>query len=303
MQNNLHPSTFLDAQVSVFKNVKTSKSCGTTTFREWLFNDDVKLKELVNEIRAESDLKKRKELKSNLCCITGSGVFENGRSSSNIKKHNGYIVIDIDYQDNVHLGAKYFSLIENVFSKIDVVCYAGKSVSGNGYFLIIGIANPDKHKLHFRYIQRWLKHYNITIDKACSNVDRLRIYSYSDNYYINENATILNSYDKEVNVVSKRVLSRKYSLYLDDTVESLVKKIEYAGVDIATDYNEYFNVGVALYNKCGELGREYYHRICRFSSKYDEKDCDTQFNNIKEKGYTDVNVGTIIHYMREKNVI
>ncbi len=303
MQNNLHSSTFLDAQVSVFKNVKTSLSCGTTTFREWLFNNDVKLKELVNEIRAESDLKKRKELKSNLCCITGSGVFENGRSSSNIKTHNGFIVIDIDYQDNVHLGAKYFSLIEDVFSKIDEVCYAGKSVSGNGYFLIVGIAYPDKHKLHFTYIQRWLKHYNITIDKACSNVDRLRIYSYSDNYYINENATILNSYDKEVNVVRKQVSTPQYILGSDHTVESLVKKIESSGVDIAPDYNEYFNVGVALYNECGELGREYYHRICRFSSKYDEKDCDTQFNNIKEKGYTDVNVGTIIHYMREKNVI
>ncbi|MDC1266369.1 PriCT-2 domain-containing protein [Crocinitomicaceae bacterium] len=302
MQNNLHPSTFLDAQVSVFKNVKTSLSCGTTTFREWLFNNDVKLKELVNEIRAESDLKKRKELKNNLCCITGSGVFENGRSSSNIRTHNGYIVIDIDYQDNVHLGAKYFSLIEDVFSKIDVVCYAGKSVSGNGYFLIIGIAYPDKHKLHFRYIQRWLKHYNITIDKACSNIDRLRIYSYSDNYYINENATILNSYEKEVNAVSKQVSSRKYSLYSDDTVESYVKIIESSGVDIAPGYNEYLRFAVALYNECGESGREYYHRICRFSSKYDERHCDTQFNKIKGRGYN-WNMGTIIHYMREKNLI
>jgi hypothetical protein len=303
MQNNLHPSTFLDAEVSMFKNVKTSSPCGTTTFREWLFNDDIKLKELVNEIRAESDIKQRKELKSNLCCITGSGVFENGRSSSNIKSHNGYIVIDIDYQENVHLGAKYFSLIEDVFSKIDVVCYAGKSVSGNGYFMIIGIAYPDKHKLHFRYIQRWLKYYNIIIDKACSNIDRLRIYSYSDSYYINENATILNSYDKKVNVVRKQVSTPQYSLNSDDTVESLVKKIEYAGVDIAPDYKEYFNVGVALYNECGELGRDYYHRICRFSLKYDEGDCDAQFNKIKEKGYSDVNIGTIIHYMREKNII
>ncbi|MDA7761718.1 PriCT-2 domain-containing protein [Crocinitomicaceae bacterium] len=303
MQNNLHPSTFLDAEVSMFKNVKTSKSCGTTTFKEWLFNDDVKLKELVNEIRAESDLKKRKELKSNLCCITGSGVFENGRSSSNIRTHNGYIVIDIDYQDNVHLGAKYFSLIEDVFSKIDVVCYAGKSVSGNGYFLIIGIANPDKHKLHFRYIQRWFKDYNITIDKACSNVDRLRIYSYCDNFYINENATILNSYDKEVNVVRKQVSTPKYNSNSDDTVESLVKEIESKGVDIALSYEKYLRVGIALYKECGELGREHFHRICRFSSKYDERHCDKLFNNIKEKGYTDVNMGTIIHYMREKNII
>lgn len=303
MQNNLHPSTFLDAQVSVFKNVHTSLSCGTTTYKEWLFNDDLKLKELVNEIRAEGDLKRRKALKSNLYCITGSGVFENGRSSRNIKIHNGYIVIDIDYQDNVHLGAKYFSLIEDVFSKIDVVCYAGKSVGGNGYFLIIGIANPDKHKLHFRYIQKWFKDYNITIDKACSNVDRLRIFSYSDNYYINENATILYNYDQEVNYERKQVSTPNYSFNSDLTIESLVNRIESSGVDIATDYNDYLRVGIALYKECGEQGREYYHRICRFSSKYDERNCDKLFNNIKEKGYCDVNMGTIIHYMKEKNLI
>ena len=303
MQNNLHPSTFLDAQVSVFKNWRTKFSCGTTTYREWLFNDDVKLKELVDEIRAESDLKRRKELKANLRCISGSGVFENGRSIKNIKTHNGYIVIDIDYQDNVHLGAKYFSLIEDVFSKIDVVCYAGKSVGGNGYFLIIGIANPDKHKLHFRYIQKWFKDYNIAIDKACSNVDRLRAYSYSDNFYINENATILNSYDKEVNVVRKQVSTPKYSSNSDNTIESLVNIIESAGADIAPDYNDYLRVGIALYNECGELGREHFHRICRFSSKYDERDCDKLFTNIKDKGYSDVNMGTIIHYMRVNNLI
>tara|TARA_B110000285_G_scaffold130566_2_gene146686 strand:+ start:2489 stop:3400 length:912 start_codon:yes stop_codon:yes gene_type:complete len=303
MQKYFHPSTFLDAEVSMFENVKTSSSCGTTTFREWLFNDDVKLKELVNEIRAESDLKKRKELKSNLCCITGSGVFENGRSSSNIKTHNGYIVIDIDYQDNVHLGARYFSLIEDVFSKIDVVCYAGKSVSGNGYFLIIGIAYPDKHKLHFRYIQKWLKVYDISIDKTCSNVDRLRIYSYSDNYYINENATILNSYDKEVNTVRKQVSTTKYSLNSDNEIESLVEIIETSGVDIAESYSEYFNVGIALYNECGESGREYYHRICKFHSGYDEKDCDKRFNSIKAKGYSGVTKGTINYLMKQKNLI
>ena len=63
MENTFHPSTFLDAEVSVFKNFKTKKSSRTTTFRKWLFNDDKKLREQVDAIRAERDKNKKKELK------------------------------------------------------------------------------------------------------------------------------------------------------------------------------------------------------------------------------------------------
>ena len=303
MENNLHPSTFLDAEVSVFKNYKTSKSYGITTFRKWLFNDDKKLRELVDAIRAERDEIKKKELKSNLWCITGSGVFENGRRSNNLKIHNGYIIIDIDYKDNKHLGRGYYSLIEDVFSKIDEVCYAGKSVSGNGYFLIIGIEYPEKHKLHFQYIEKWLRSYDIIIDKACSDNNRLRIYSYSDNYYINENATILNKYVKEDKHIVGQVSATKYVSSSTYTIEELVRIIEHSGVDIAELYNDYFNLGVALYKECGEAGRDYYHRICRFHCNYNKQECDKQFDRIMDKGYSDVSKGTIIYYMQQKNII
>ena len=303
MENTFHPSTFLDAEVSVFKNFKTSKSCRITTFRDWLFNEDEKLRELVDEIRAESDENRKKELKSNLWCITGSGVFENGRSSNNLVSHNGYIIIDIDYKDNKHLGRGYYGLIENVFSKIDVVCYAGKSVSGNGYFLIIGIEYPDKHKLYFRYIERWFKDYNITIDKNCSDVTRLRIYSYSDSYYINENATVLNKYVKEVKHIVGQVSATKYVSSSTFTIEELVRIVESSGVSITESYDEYFKVGAALYKEYGEAGRDYYHRICRIDTQYDEHHCNKQFDEIVDRGYSDVTKGTIIYYMQQKNLI
>ena len=303
MENNLHPSTFLDAEVSVFKNYKTSKSYGITTFRKWLFNDDKKLRERVDEIRAERDENKKKELKSNLWCITGSGVFENGRRSNNLKIHNGYIIIDIDYKDNKHLGRGYYSLIEDVFSKIDEVCYAGKSVSGNGYFLIIGIEYPEKHKLHFQYIEKWLRSYDIIIDKACSDNNRLRIYSYSDNYYINENATILNKYVKEDKHTVGQVSATKYVSSSTYTIEELVRIIEHSGVSITESYDEYFSVGVALYREYGEAGRDYYHRICRIDMQYDEHHCNKLFDEIIDRGYSDVTKATIVYYMQQKNII
>ena len=79
-----------------------------------------------------------------------------------------------------------------------MICYAGKSIGGNGYFLILGIKYPDKHKLHFDYIEQWFKQTSdIIIDKNCSDKTRLRYYSYNDDsYHINENAPILVKYDE-----------------------------------------------------------------------------------------------------------
>ena len=143
MKTRLHPSTFLDAKVSVFKNVKSKKPYKTTTFREWLFNNSKDLRDEIDKIRDEYNKEKRKALKESMECITGSGVFENGRSDRDLKTHNGYLVIDIDHQDNLHFGSKFFTLIDDVFSELSVVNYVGRSIGGKGYFLIIGIRYPE----------------------------------------------------------------------------------------------------------------------------------------------------------------
>ena len=143
MKTRLHPSTFLDAKVSVFKNVKSKKPYKTTTFREWLFNNSKDLRDEIDKIRDEFNKEKRKALKESMECITASGVFENGRSDRDLKTHNGYLVIDIDHQDNLHFGSKFFTLIDDVFSELSVVNYVGRSIGGKGYFLIIGIRYPE----------------------------------------------------------------------------------------------------------------------------------------------------------------
>ena len=153
MKTRFHPSTFLDAKVSVFKNVKSKKPYKTTTFRDWLFNNDKNLKSKIDKIRNEYDKCKKKALKESMECVTASGVFENGRSDRDLKTHNGYLVIDIDHQDNLHLGSKFFTLIDDVFSEIGVLNYVGRSIGGSGYFLIIGISNPEKHRAHFKHIK------------------------------------------------------------------------------------------------------------------------------------------------------
>ena len=104
MEFTYHPTTFLDAEVSLFENVYSPKPIKTITYRDWLFKENEGLRDKVNRVRAE----KNSELKLTLPCISGSGILSNWRADKNLKHHNGYIVLDIDEKENLHLKKEDF---------------------------------------------------------------------------------------------------------------------------------------------------------------------------------------------------
>jgi hypothetical protein len=294
-----HPTSFLDAKVSLFKNVKSKTPLKTITFRDWIFCKDEDLIEKVQNIRSENCPKKRKVLKEQIQCITGSGVITNTRSDDNLKEHNGYILIDIDYKDNLHLKDEFYKLKEKVFEEIDAVCYAGLSVSGEGYYLIIKIEKPERHKEYFEFIKEWIKYgEDINIDKSCRDVGRLRLFSVDNSPYINKKPTALReSFLREAKKPSTKIQ------HSNTDIDKLVKKIETSRVSIAPEYMDYIKLAIVFANELGENGREYFHRVCSLDSKYDSKHCDKTFTDILNKKYTKCSVGTLIYYMQEHNII
>ena len=271
----------------------------TITFREWIFCQDKDLIEKVEKIRAEKCFKKRNLLKKQIKCITGSGVITNTRTEANLKEHNGYILIDIDYKENLHLKDEFYKLKEKVFEKIDTVCYAGLSVSGEGYYLIIKIEKPERHKEYFEFIKEWIKYgEDINIDESCKDVARLRLFSVDDNPYINEKATVLReSFLREVKKPSTKIQ------HSNTDIDKLVKKIEASGVSIAPEYDQYKKLAIVFANELGENGRDYFHRVCLLDSKYNSKDCNKIFDDMLKRNYTDCTLGTLIYYMQERNII
>ena len=299
MSFTYHPTTFLDAEVSVFKNVKATTPMKTITYRDWVFSTDKDLRHEVEKIRAEKCLKKRQILKRELLCITGSGVIINNRSDNNLKEHNGYILVDIDYKDNRHLKKDFFKLKEKVFSKIDEVCYAGLSVSGQGYYLIIRLENPKRHIQYFHFISNWFKDSeDINIDGSCVNMSRLRLFSIDDNPYINEQAKVL----KESLLIEVKKPSIKVENSNTD-IDKLVNKIEASGISIAPNYEDYLKLAIVFYNELGEGGRNYFHRVCCLDSKYNSKDCDNLYDDISKRNYTNCTLGTLIFLMQQSNII
>ena len=80
--------------------------------------------------------------------------------------------MDIDEKDNTNI--KNYEGLKKELCKIPNVAYCGCSVSGRGFWLIIPIAFPEKHKQHFEFIRRFFEAKGLVIDKACSDVSRLR---------------------------------------------------------------------------------------------------------------------------------
>jgi hypothetical protein len=156
---------------------------------QWLHNDEYLPQQ--QKIRAAKDKAGRDALKIFMPCITPSGIFSQ-RGKNYLLKHTGFIAIDIDLKGNEGIG-NYHDL-KNEICKIPNVAYCGLSVSGTGYWLLIPITHPDKHELHFKFIEQYFKSKNLIIDKACSDVARLRFYSFDPEAYYNHAAKPLQAY-------------------------------------------------------------------------------------------------------------
>jgi hypothetical protein len=232
-----------------------------------------KWQEKVERVRSAIDTKEKEKLKKALPCVTISGTFSE-RMASGLIKHSGLICIDID-KDISHRK----EIEEDPYT---YACFA--SASGNGLAVIVKI-DPAKHLDSFTGLEKYYKdRCQITIDKSCKDVSRLRFVSYDPDTYINENSLVF-----EVT-----------SFFVSD-FEKAVSAVESAGVNLTQDdYHRYLRIGFAIASECGEAGRDYFHRVCRLSSKYNEKNCDKQYNYcLRDKGAKKTSLGTFFHYLKE----
>ena len=85
-------------------------------------------------------------------------------------------------------------------------------------------------------------------------------------------------------------------------IEVLVAAVEAAGADIAPGYAEYVQLAFALATDCGERGREYFHRLCRLSVKYQREQADRLYDNALSQGRGDVHLATAFHLARQAGV-
>lgn len=80
-----------------------------------------------------------------------------------------------------------------------------------------------------------------------------------------------------------------------ESLRHLTEAVEMAGADIAPTYLEYIQLSFAIATDCGEAGRDFFHRLCRISPKYQRGHAERVFSNALTAQRGEVHLGTVFH--------
>ncbi len=283
--------SILNIEVSCFKHYK-SHDHHSVNLLQWL--QSTKYKKEVDAIRQIESKTDRDELKAKLPAITPSGLFSQ-RNAEGLIKHSGFIAIDIDFKDNKQID-NYVDL-KNELKKIKHIAYVGLSVSGNGYWALIPIADSGKHKECVEFLVLQFKQYGIILDSACKDVCRLRGYSYDKGAYFNHNAIVFILPTNYTSSIKKHQQGRNLTQYQNstDSLELLIREMQQRNIDITANYDDWGKIGFALASEYGEAGRTYFHSISNVSTMYDYDECEREYTKILKNNKGNISIATIYY--------
>lgn len=285
----------LNITVSCFQNYRASVNPKPVNLMAWL--KSAKYADQVKQIRTIDDKSERDKIKETLPGITPSGTFTY-RNEQSLVQHSGLIQFDIDGKDHTHIGN--YTELKKYISNINNVLYCGLSVSGRGYWGLVPIKHPDKHKSHFRALYKAFEKLGLNIDKAPSNVASLRGYSFDPDGYFNHNAKIFSSLDTPP---ARNVKRTHFNNDSCSEVEALIEKIQASRIDITSGYDEWLKVGFALADEFGEAGRDYFHAVSQYHSDYNEREADRQYSHCLKGNGQGVTISSFFYLAKQYGIV
>lgn len=276
----------LEEPCSIYANAKDCDGMGQMPIRDFLFSGRwreqvMRLRSLIEQY-GPLEAKKRddyRRMKQQLPGATLSGVFSR-RKTECLVRHTGYIAIDIDLGDNQ--GLSDFSQIEYVLRhRPEVACYL-RSCSGTGYFALVRLAYPDRHKEQFAALREEYAAMGIQLDKACSDITRIRFATYDEHPHTNERSIAYRGLDLGQQVLAPRaaVCGYRGDTSLSGTAERvnrLVCLLEQHHIDITAAYADWLRCGFALAELGDNPGRGFFHRVSALNPGYKPAQADKQF--------------------------
>ena len=278
-------------KISVFKSlydIEPVKDITLDTFYN-VIRDDI-YRDVILRIRAARTKEQRAELKKQLPAATLSGTFTR-RRIADIKTYSGRICIDVDASENTKISS--WQRLRDQIGKLAEVEFCALSASGKGLFFVLPIAYPEMHLRQFKSLLRDFHALDINIDKSCSDLSRLRFFSWDPDATCKEAKQYTKLY-REPEIVHKK--------RNENELQSMMDMIISSGADITAGYNNWLEVGRALVNEYGESGRSYFHALSRFNPEYSSERCDRQYNAcLRSPGKASGN--TIFYLAKENNIL
>ena len=251
-------------------------------------------------------------------CIAKDGrkyIKKVSRRETHLQQHTGWLAIDIDLADNTQLSN---------FENIRMVCrfrpeigLLMRSCSGSGYFGLVRLAYPDRHKAQFKALLQEYAALGITLDKACSNIGRVRFASWDDpeHIYINERVIPYRGLAEDMPQVMPQAVRQSYRsaggvTYNDECgaqfweqqrvqdrlIELIVEELVRNHKNITESYEEWVKVGWAL--RSHPYGLDLFHQLSRCSQKYNEGQTNVKWNQLG--GSKTVTYNYLIHACKKE---
>jgi hypothetical protein len=294
----------LDTPVSFFQKYTDTTSPTTGTFFQIVTSEKLAAQHvlLIARIREATDKNERDRLKKQLPCFTPSGTFSR-RATDGLLKHSGLLQFDVDPKENPFLNAQTAPRLKEQISHFSKVAYCALSASGTGVWGVVPIAHPERHKEHFAALTADFAGWGIVLDDACSNVDRLRFWSYDPAAWFNPNAATYSKLTTDRPATYTPAPRRRIEGDNAAKVEAILQQIEASRTDITDGYDNWFAIGCALANEFGENGRDYFHSISRFNPTYysGKINPDKQFSECLQGKYK-YTLGTLFEIARRYGI-
>lgn len=276
----------LDVTVSCFANYRNPTDPRPVSLLQWLRSD--KYAAQVVRIRQTRSRRRRSWLKAQLPAITPSGTFSR-RHNAGLICHSGFVQIDIDAQDNVHLTA--FEQLGQRLRLRPYIAYLGRSASGRGWWGLVRIAHPEHHRAQVRALIADFRAEGIMLDEKPVNVAALRGYSYDPAAYFNHQPVPYTGIlewpshpPAQPPPIDRQAEARR--------VEHYLRQIEAHELDLTGAYDDWFALACVLANTFGEAGRAYFHRLSRFHPAYQPRQTDYHFDSAA-RGHYNYSLGTL----------
>ena len=175
----------------------------------------------------ENNIEAYDKKKMSLLAFTPSGKFDGGRGKDFVTEYSSVIILDID-----KLDSEILSIVLNTANQSEFTYASFISPSGRGVKILVKVnSQMDRHKQAYLFVQTFYeKLLNVTIDKSGKDVSRLCFYSYDENLYFNENASVFIIPAAEDNLLISNRLPVSNDLCLNNSDMKKINEDEYYSV-------------------------------------------------------------------------
>ena len=278
-----------ETKVSLYGKATYNKPLKDISLMQWISFYADKSKDKVLKIREVNsyDEKSAKQMKLDLLpAISVTGHFPEYRRVYLADRMNPVICIDIDKDGNDDVID--WEKVKRDVMALPFVFYASLSCRGEGVFCYVyWDTTKDFLKVWYALERDFKEKLNITIDKNCKDITRLRFISYDSNTLIKKEVEMYSDEYEKYESCDTFDLNIKFNeddLFIYKCIYHLIKECNYK----SNDYNDWLQDGFRLAT-FGEYGKILFMMLSQLSDNYDEVDALKKWNECcrtskKQKG-------------------